>query len=137
MDDTAEAQLDRWWAADGPVHRRFGAFRAAAAEHGVAGPVLDATVTAFVRMGHGTTEEWRRLFPWVRHVHAKYWDWEDAESQVVVPQAHCLAELAAAGYEGSVSSEWGGSEWHGLEVDTVALTRRHLDALRGAVVSPA
>jgi hypothetical protein len=68
-------------------------------------------------------------------VHAKYWDWEDADAQVVAPQTRCLAELAAVGYEGSVSSEWGGSEWHGLEVEAVALTRRHLDALRGAVAS--
>ena len=71
----------------------------------------------------------------MRHVHAKFWDWEDPDAQVIAPQARCLAELVAAGYDGSVSSEWGGSEWHGLEVDTIALTRRHLDALRGAVAS--
>ena len=127
--------LDGWWAADGPAHERFGGFRRAGAEHGIPGPVLDATVSAFVRMGHGAPEDWRPLFPWVRHVHAKFWDADVSDEHVVAPQARCLAELAAAGYAGSVSSEWGGSEWHGLEVDTVALTRQHLDALRGAVVS--
>jgi hypothetical protein len=135
MDEATEALLDGWWRTDGPSHERFGGFRAAAAGRGVPGPVMDSVVTAFVRMGNGTPEEWRPLFPWVRHVHAKFWDWEDAEAQVVGPQAHCLTELVAAGYAGAVSSEWGGSEWHGLEVETVAITRRHLDALRSATMS--
>jgi hypothetical protein len=135
MDDAVEALLDGWWTTDGPSHERFGAFRAAATERGVPARVLDATVTAFVRMGNGSPTEWRSLFPWVRHVHAKFWDWEDPEAQVVAPQARCLAELVAAGYEGSVSSEWGGSEWHGLEINTAALTLRHLDALRAVLAS--
>jgi hypothetical protein len=135
MDDAVEALLDGWWTTAGPSHERFAGFRAVAARRAVPGPVLDGTVTAFVRMGNGSPDGWRALLPWVRHVHAKFWDWEEAEAQVVGPQSRCLAELAAAGYDGSVSSEWGGSEWHGLEVDTVALTRRHLDALRAVFAS--
>jgi hypothetical protein len=49
---------------------------------------------------------------------------------VVSPHARCLAVLADDGYAGSVSSEWGGSEWHGLEVDALDLVGRHLEALR-------
>jgi hypothetical protein len=98
----------------------------------VPAPALDALVTAFVRMGHGRPEEWRPLLPWVRHVHAKFWDWELPDEHVVGPQARYLAELTAAGYDGSVSSEWGGSEWHGLEVDAFDLVGRHLTALRRA-----
>jgi hypothetical protein len=133
MSDGVEALLDGWWRSDAPGHERFAGFRAAAQERGVPPAVLDATVTAFVRMGHGRPQDWRPLLPWVRHVHAKFWDWEEPDEHVLAPQAGCLAELDSAGYRGSVSSEWGGSEWHGLEVDAFELVGRHLGELREAM----
>ena len=136
MTDEVEAVLDRWWSADGPSHERFGAFRAAVAELDVPAAVLDATVTAFVRMGHGSPEDWRPLLPWVRHVHAKFWDADISDEHVLGPHARCLAVLAEAGYSGSVSSEWGGSEWHGLEVDAFDLVGDHVDGLHLAARQP-
>jgi sugar phosphate isomerase/epimerase len=130
MSDAVEAFLDGWWTSDLPAHERFGGFRTALADRDVPPAVLDATVTAFVRMGHSAPADWRPLLPWVRHVHAKFWDADVTEEHVVGPQSRCLTELHEAGYAGSVSSEWGGSEWHGLEVDTFGLVGRHLDALR-------
>jgi hypothetical protein len=135
MSDGVEALLDGWWAGKGPAHERFAGFRAAASEHHAPPEVLDATVTAFVRMGNGRPEAWRPLLPSVRHVHAKFWDSDVSDEHVLAPHARCLAVLADAGYAGSVSSEWGGSEWHGLEVDAFELVGRHLATLRQTVAA--
>jgi len=132
MSAEVERLLDQWWTADGPAHARFARFRTEAATAGAPGPVLEQAVTAFVRMGHTPLESWTPLFPWVRHVHAKFWDWELPDAHVIGPHTQALAALGDAGYAGSVSSEWGGSEWLGLdEVDAFDLIGTHLSALKG------
>jgi hypothetical protein len=131
---TAEVEqlLDLWWAADGPAHARFAGFRTDAGTAGASQVVLEQAVTAFVRMGRSPLGTWTPLLPWVRHVHAKFWDWELPDEHVIGPHTQALALLNDAGYSGSVSSEWGGSEWLGLEdVDTFELVGDHLSALRG------
>ena len=131
MSAEVEQLLDRSWTADRPAHLRFAQFRVDAAAAGAPGAVLEQAVAAFVRMGRSPLESWTPLFPWVRHVHAKFWDGELSEEHVIRPHTRALAALRDAGYTGSVSSEWGGSEWCGLdEVDAFALVGDHLAALK-------
>ena len=132
MSAEVEQLLEQSWRADGPAHVRFATFRTDAAAAGAPGPVLEQAVTAFVRMGRSPLESWTPLFPWVRHVHAKFWDWELPDEHVIGPHTRALAALSDAGYAGSVSSEWGGSEWLGLDdVDAFDLMGDHLSALKG------
>jgi sugar phosphate isomerase/epimerase len=97
-----------------------------------AGDDVAETVTAsLIRFGRSGADDWRHLVPWTRHVHAKFWDWADPALDVAGPQSAVLGLLADAGYDGAVSSEWGGSAWlDASEADAFALTRDHLALLR-------
>lgn len=90
-----------------------------------------AALAPFVRFGSSAPEEFAPLLPWVRHVHAKFWDLEDADEHVAGPHAAFLRMLTDAGYDGPISSEWGGSEWlESTDVDGFEITRRHLGLVR-------
>ncbi|WP_395400113.1 hypothetical protein ACHMXB_16685 [Arthrobacter sp. UC242_113] len=77
----------------------------------------------FGRFGNTTVAEWREFLPLVRGVHLKYWDLEDRDGRVSGPIGELRRELAAAGYAGAVTSEWGGHEW--LDIDPIGMARGH------------
>ncbi|WP_027862094.1 hypothetical protein [Marmoricola sp. URHB0036] len=134
MTPEVELVLDRWWGDSAPAYERFAEFRAEAAARGASPELVQATMTAFIRMGNGSASSWRPYLHLVHHVHAKFWDWESPAEHVIAPQTRFLDDLAAVGYAGSVSSEWGGSEWLGLEdASAFDLVGHHLAALRQAV----
>jgi sugar phosphate isomerase/epimerase len=131
MDDDVEAALVAGWHAEGPAHQRSRDFVELARARGAPEAVITRGLTPFMRFGSAEPESFTPMLPWVRHAHAKYWDLEDAERHVVGPHAVFLRLLTDAGYDGHISSEWGGSDW--LEVEDASafeLTRRHLGLVR-------
>jgi hypothetical protein len=129
-----EEQLDVAWRSDGAPFQRLGGLFAAIDEASVPEALHDQLVTAFIRFGHGDLADWTHVLPWVRHAHAKFWDWEDAETQVMIPHQALVTLLVEHGYTGSISSEFGGLAW--LEQDEINifdLTKQHITFLRSTI----
>jgi hypothetical protein len=68
-------------------------------------------------------------------IHLKFWDLEDADGRVSAPLRSVGAELARAGFSGTLCSEWGGHEW--LDDDPTEITRAHLALARSALAQGA
>ena len=134
MTSSMEEQLDVAWRSDGAPFQRLGGLFAAIDGASVPEALHDQLVTAFIRFGHGDLADWTHVLPWVRHAHAKFWDWEDAETQVMIPHQALVTLLVEHGYTGSISSEFGGLAW--LEQDEINifdLTKQHIAFLRAAI----
>lgn len=127
--------LDEAWRGGGQPFTRLHGYLETIGRREVAASLREHLVTAFVRFGHGRLEQWRHVLPWVRHAHAKFWDWEEANLHVREPHGAFVDMLVTSGYEGSISSEFGGTAWlERPEVDVFDLTRKHVELLRSAVV---
>ena len=127
-----QAFTEAWRAGQSPT-----GFAAAAEQLGAPAALITEIAPYLVRFGHTTPELWRAVLPWVRHAHAKYWDLEDADTQVAGPHAAMLQLLSDNGYHGAVLSEWGGSGWlETTDVDAFDITGRHLQLLRRELQRP-
>lgn len=86
-----------------------------------------------VRFGRSDAADLREVFPFVGAVHLKFWDLDDDGGRISHPLRDLAAELARAGFTGTLTSEWGGHEW--LDDDPADVTRRHLDLARTALTT--
>ncbi|WP_235493395.1 restriction endonuclease subunit R [Leifsonia sp. Leaf336] len=79
-----------------------------------------------VRFGRSPVEALRGILPLIGAFHLKFWDLDDADDRVSRPLRDLGALLrdAAAGFAGTLCSEWGGHEW--LDEDPTQQTRAHL-----------
>jgi hypothetical protein len=82
-------------------------------------------VTAMTRFGAGTAAEWLPLAPWIASVHLKWWDLPSAETDLAGEAGDLLEGLLAAGFAGTLCSEWGGHEWQGLDVPAAGQAEAH------------
>jgi hypothetical protein len=136
LSDREEAALQEAWRRDGPPFSRLHDLLETLGHREVSAELSEQLVTAFVRFGHGGLERWRHVLPWVRHAHAKFWDWEEADLHVRAPHRAFVDLLVSSGYTGSISSEFGGTAWlERSEIDAFEVTRRHVELLRSAVVA--
>ncbi|HEY8319281.1 MAG TPA: hypothetical protein VIG76_10655 [Amnibacterium sp.] len=96
-------------------------------------------ITAMTRFGHGAAADWLPLASWIRGVHVKWWDLDSAANELAGETGLLLEGLLAAGFRGTVCSEWGGHEWMTSEADTAALLAAHARLLgeRCPVLLPA
>lgn len=85
-----------------------------------------------VRFGRSRAAELRDILPLVGAFHLKFWDLDDADGRVSAPIRDLGAELAGAGFAGTLCSEWGGHEWLD-DADAADMTRRHLAVARRAL----
>jgi hypothetical protein len=118
---------------DGFLSRGAGveAFPAAAAADGTDPEDVGRCMSWLHRFGHHRPEEWTHVFGWVRHAHAKFWDLEAPERDIVTVHGAFLRMLADAGYEGAIASEWGGNDWLEIDdADAFAISQAHLSLLR-------
>ena len=76
--------------------------------------------------------------PLVGGFHLKFWDLDDADGRVWQPVRELGRALAATGFDGVLTSEWGGHEW--LDADPGEMTRAHIagaqEAPGGLVLTP-
>jgi sugar phosphate isomerase/epimerase len=80
----------------------------------------------FGRFGHSTVADWRDVLGEFSAIHLKYWDLEDDDYRVSRPLADVRREFGAIGYDGIVTSEWGGHEWFELDqANGFDMTRGH------------
>ncbi|WP_194421254.1 restriction endonuclease subunit R [Microbacterium abyssi] len=84
-----------------------------------------------VRFGRSDAADLHDVLPFAGAAHLKFWDLHDADGRVSRPIRDFATELRAAGFTGSLTSEWGGHEW--LDDDATEMTRRHLELARPAL----
>lgn len=128
LSDDAIAEVHHLWAEDLPIGRRIGTALGLVAGHPQEQPLTVLVAGVLGRCGRTEPAEWAEVLPVVHHAHAKFWD-PDVES-VREPHGAWLAALDAAGYAGTVVSEWGGHEMlDRSEADALTVTRDHLTLL--------
>lgn len=81
----------------------------------------------FARFGRSRAADLRGILPYTGAVHLKFWDLDDDAGRISGPTRELGAELAQAGFRGTLCSEWGGQEWM-PDADAADMTRRHLAA---------
>jgi hypothetical protein len=85
------------------------------------------------RMGKSKVRDWAEAMPLVKGVHLKFWDTDDTEGAISGPTGELITALQAVGFDGYLTSEWGGHEWHELvhhsSFDVVADHRKIYEAL--------
>lgn len=87
-------------------------------------------ITAMTRFGASRAASWLPLAPWIAAVHVKWWDLASAAADLGAETGAVIEGLLAAGFGGTVCSEWGGHEWQSLEVAAATQVAAHLDLLR-------
>jgi sugar phosphate isomerase/epimerase len=73
--------------------------------------------------------------PYIRHVHAKFYEMTDDGREYSIPYEEIVAALRAGGYEGYLSSEYEGNRHiqDAFEVDSVEQVRRHQEMLERVI----
>src|SRR5262245_50188604 len=127
--DEHVARVRELWATGAPPH--------AVLELDAPQAVLNEAVAGLVRFGRQDPRDWLPLVPQVVHVHAKFWELDETGDEPTVRNTEAFAVLREGGYDGFVSSEWGGSAWLDAgEVDAVELVRRHHELCSSLVPGP-
>jgi hypothetical protein len=108
--------------------------------HGIDAPAaaLDEARAGFVRFGRQEPRSWLPLVSRIAYAHAKFWELDADGEEATVRNAELFGVLEAGGFEGVVSSEWGGSAWADADdVDAFRLVRRHQTHCRALISMPA
>ena len=77
-----------------------------------------------IRFGRSDATELQGVLPLVGAFHLKFWDLDDDGGRVSQPLHDLGSLLGRNGFNGTLTSEWGGHEW--LQDDPTEMTRRHL-----------
>jgi sugar phosphate isomerase/epimerase len=118
------------WAQDASPAELF----AAIGEIDAPAAALDEARAGFVRFGRQDPQAWAPLVPQVAYAHAKFWELDDAGDDPATRTAELIDVLRDGGYDGFLSSEWGGSAWRDAdEVDAFELVRRHHELISSPV----
>lgn len=91
---------------------------------GVPGPLHTLYMDMLVRFGRSDVSAIRGVLPLTAGFHLKFWDLDDADGRVSQPIRDLGEALAASGFDGVLTSEWGGHEW--LDADSDEMTRAHI-----------
>lgn len=86
------------------------------------------------RMGKSKVSDWAEAMPLVKGVHLKFWDTDDIEGAISGPTGELIEALQQQGFDGYLTSEWGGHEWHELsEHSSFEVVARHKQIYEQAV----
>jgi hypothetical protein len=122
------------WAQDASPQELF----AAIVEIDAPAAALDEARAGFVRFGRQDPQAWLSLVPQVAYAHAKFWELDGAGDDPTTRTDDLIGVLRAGGYDGFLSSEWGGNAWVDADdVDAFALVRRHQELCRDLISEPA
>jgi hypothetical protein len=110
------------WAGGATTQELFGAIADVDAP---AAAAIEARA-GFTRFGRQEPQDWSPFAEQIAYAHAKFWQLDEDGSDPSVRTSQLLAMLGGAGYDGFVSSEWGGSAWREVdEVDSFEQVCRH------------
>jgi sugar phosphate isomerase/epimerase len=141
LDDDAVAQLQAIWATDAPMRARQEEFIGYLKGRDFDPARLGSFAhLAFNMHGHIDPKEWADIMPQIMHVHAKFYDIDDAGNEPAIDYPELVRVFVEGGYRGYWSSEWEGHAFAELgEVDPLLLVRRQHDlirrSMRGALTS--
>ncbi|HEX7835140.1 MAG TPA: restriction endonuclease subunit R, partial [Pseudolysinimonas sp.] len=91
-------------------------------------PLMSLYMDMIVRFGRSAATDLRPVLGLTSGIHLKFWDLDDADGRISSPVRDVGDELAAAGFTGTLTSEWGGHAW--LDDDATEVTRAHLELAR-------
>lgn len=118
------------WATGAPVGELFGAI----VSTGAPDLAQDEARSGFVRFGRQDPAVWAPLVPLVAHAHAKFWELDAAGDEPTTDNRGVVDVLRAGGFEGVVTSEWGGSAWVDVDdVDGFVIVAQHQQLLRSLI----
>ncbi|WP_295851715.1 DUF6379 domain-containing protein [uncultured Microbacterium sp.] len=135
LDDAAVETLQGIWATDATMQARQQEFIAYLRGRDVDPGRLGAFAhLAFNMHGHVDPREWADIMPQILHVHAKFYDIDDAGQEPAIDYPELVRVFVEGGYRGFWSSEWEGHAFAELgEVDPLLLVRRQHDLIRSAM----
>lgn len=127
--------LQRIWATDDGINERHAQFIDYLAGRGIAPESLGSFARlAFNMHGHVDPEEWADIMPRLVHVHAKFYDIDDAGNEPAIDYREHVRVLLDGGYSGFMSSEWEGHAFADIgDADPVDLVRKHHDLIRTSI----
>jgi sugar phosphate isomerase/epimerase len=137
LDDQAVDRLQAIWATDASMRERqeefIGYLRSRDFDPGRLGSFAHL---AFNMHGHVSPKEWADIMPQIMHVHAKFYDIDDAGNEPAIDYPELVRVFVEGGYRGYWSSEWEGHAFAELgEVDPLALVRKQHDLIRKSMRS--
>jgi sugar phosphate isomerase/epimerase len=137
LDDEAVDRLQAIWATDASMRERqeefIGYLRGRDFDPGRLGAFAHL---AFNMHGHVDPREWADIMPQILHVHAKFYDIDDAGQEPAIDYPELVRVFVEGGYRGYWSSEWEGHAFAELgEVDPLVLVRRQHDLIRASMRS--
>ncbi|GGI47455.1 sugar phosphate isomerase/epimerase [Agromyces flavus] len=92
--------------------QRFGRFIGLAAQHGRPDLGIDMGINATGLFGPARVDDWLEIFPWIKHVHGKFFGIDDQHEEPSVPVRDLIRLLVQNGYNGAISSEYEGWHWN-------------------------
>lgn len=137
LDDDALETLQQIWATDATMRERqeefIGYLRGRGFDPGRLGSFAHL---AFNMHGHVAPAEWADIMPQIMHVHAKFYDIDEAGQEPAIDYPELVRVFVEGGYRGFWSSEWEGHAFAELgEVDPLLLVRRQHDLIRASMRS--
>jgi len=92
--------------------QRFGRFIGLAAQHGRPDLGIDFGINGTGLFGPARVDDWLEIFPWIKHVHGKFFGIDDQHEEPSVPVRDLITLLVENGYNGAISSEYEGWHWN-------------------------
>lgn len=92
--------------------QRFGRFIGLAAQYGSPEFGIDFGINGTGLFGPARVDDWLEIFPWIRHVHGKFFGIDENGEEPSVPVRDLIALLVENGYSGAISSEYEGWHWN-------------------------
>ena len=135
LDDEAVRWLQEIWATDAGMRERqeefIGYLRGRDFDPGRLGSFAHL---AFNMHGHVDPQEWADIMPQIMHVHAKFYDIDEAGQEPAIDYPELVRVFVEGGYRGYWSSEWEGHAFAELgEVDPLLLVRKQHDLIRASM----
>jgi hypothetical protein len=92
--------------------KRFGSFIGLAAQNGRPDLGIDFGINGTGLFGPARVDDWLEIFPWIKHVHGKFFGIDDDGEEPSVPVRGLVKLLVENGYNGAISSEYEGWHWN-------------------------
>lgn len=92
--------------------QRMGAFIGLAHRHGRPDLGIDFGINGTGLFGPARVDDWLEIFPWIRHVHGKFFGIDENGEEPSVPVRDLVTLLVENGYNGAISSEYEGWHWN-------------------------